>query len=211
MESADFESADFDPTARSRVWYVYALLDPRPSPAVAFYIGKGVGARKTQHVLEEGDSAKNRRIREIEGENRTVETMELVSGLSEEDALRVEMQLIAAFGTEADGGVLTNVVKPTTVRHSKVDRVKSRPRAEARVQMALSLIKEEIVAMADLNPQGITNSDVANRLGLQSSHNGKQINYLSHSLLGLLMLEQRIIKSDNEARYWSPRNFVRRR
>ena len=64
--------------------------------------------------------------------------------------------------------------------------------------------------MAEINPRGITNADVANKLGLQSSHDGKQINFLSHSLLGLLMMEQRIMKSGTRAnaRYWSPQNYV---
>jgi hypothetical protein len=98
--------------------------------------------------------------------------MELVSGLSEEDAYRVELQLIAAFGLEASGGLLTNEVQPTKVRRSKVAGVRTQPGAEERVQMALKIIKDEIVAMADLNRQGITNADVANRLGLQSSFKG---------------------------------------
>lgn len=201
--------AESEPTAGSHAYYVYALIDPRDSRP--FYIGKGVGARKDHHAREKGEGAKHKRIRELESAGLQYHSMALVSGLNEADAYRVEWQLIAAFGLEANGGLLTNRVQPTGFRRSKAGGVKVRPGAEERVQMALTLIKDEIAAMADLNPQGITNADVANRLGLQSSHKGGQINHLSYSLLGLLMLEERIIKSDDEPRFWSPRNFVRQR
>lgn len=203
------KAADSDVATGSHVYYVYALIDPRESPMRPFYIGKGVGARKNHHGREDGESGKLKRIREIRSEGLDYHAMELVSGLSEDDAYVVEGLLIAAFGQESNGGVLTNEVQPAPIRRRRVSGAQSRPGAEARVQMALNIIKEEIVAMADLNPKGITNADVANKLGLQSSHNGGQINYLSHSLLGLLMLEERIIKSDTEPRFWSPRNFVK--
>jgi hypothetical protein len=169
------DSADPEATAGSHAYYVYALLDPRQSQPRPFYIGKGVGARRTQHAIQKQkgeESAKRRRISEIKSAGFDVPDMELVSGLSEEDAYRVELQLIAAFGLEASGGLLTNEVQPTKVRRSKVAGVRTQPGAEERVQMALKIIKDEIVAMADLNRQGITNADVANRLGLQSSFKG---------------------------------------
>lgn len=74
------------------------------------------------------------------------------------------------------------------------------------------MIKDEVVAMAELNPHGITNAQVTNKLGLQSTHDGQHRNYLSHSILGVLMREDRIIKvgRGTDARYFSPRNYVRR-
>ena len=197
-------------TKGSQAYYVYALLDPREDPPRPFYIGKGVGSRKDQHVTDDKESAKRRRIKEIEEAGYRVETMELVSGLTEDDAYLTEATLIAAIGQESNGGALTNAVQPALVRRPKTDGVKARPGAEDRVQIALNVIKDEIVAMAKLNAAGITNADVANKLGLQSSYKGGQINYLSHSLLGLLMQEERIIKSDDEPRYWSPGNYKRR-
>jgi hypothetical protein len=47
-------------------FYVYALKDPRTSPAKPFYIGKGVGTRAWDHLLTPDDTAKGKRIAEIE-------------------------------------------------------------------------------------------------------------------------------------------------
>ena len=203
--------SDSGAVSSSGAYYVYARLDPRENPMRHFYLGKGVGGRKDHHTKNDGETAKNKRIDEIEAAGYRYKSMELVSNLSEDDAYIIEALLIAAFGIEGNGtGVLTNKVQPAPVRRSKVVGANIRPGAAERVQAALSLIKDEIVAMAEINPRGITNADVANKLGLQSSHDGKQINFLSHSLLGLLMMEQRIMKSGTRAnaRYWSPQNYV---
>jgi hypothetical protein len=47
-------------------FYVYSLKDPRTSPAKPFYIGKGVGTRAWDHLLQPDDTAKGKRIAEIE-------------------------------------------------------------------------------------------------------------------------------------------------
>lgn len=195
----------------SRAYYVYALFDPRESPPRPFYIGKGVGERMHDHGREEGESSKLRRIRAIKAAGYEYFAQRLVTGLSETDAYRVEMELIASFGLESNGGMLTNEVQPAAVRSVQLG-VKARPGAEERVQMALKMIKDEVVAMAELNPHGITNAQVTNKLGLQSTHDGQHRNYLSHSILGVLMREDRIIKvgRGTDARYFSPRNYVRR-
>jgi uncharacterized protein len=39
-------------------FYVYALKDPRTSPAKPFYIGKGVGTRAWDHLLRPDETAK---------------------------------------------------------------------------------------------------------------------------------------------------------
>ena len=45
-------------------FYVYVLLDPRKSPPMPFYIGKGSGSRAYAHLAEDGEGRKNRRIAE---------------------------------------------------------------------------------------------------------------------------------------------------
>jgi hypothetical protein len=204
------ENSESDNVDSSHAYYVYALFDPRQSPPRLFYIGKGVGERMHDHGREEGESAKLNRIRAIKAAGHEYFAQRLVTGLSETDAYRVELELIASFGLESNGGMLTNAVQPATVRRAK-SAVKARPGAEERVQMALKIIKDDVVAMAELNPQGITNAEVTNKLGLQSTHAGGHRNYLSHSILGVLMLEDRIVKvrTGSDARYFSPRNFVR--
>src|SRR4029077_11480175 len=82
------------------VFYVYALKDPRATPAQPFYIGKGAGTRAWDHELRVDQSAKGKRIREIQAAGQEVLTVKLVEELTESEALRVEAELISAFGTQ---------------------------------------------------------------------------------------------------------------
>ena len=50
-------------------------------------------------------------------------------------------------------------------------------------------MKDSITSLAEENPEGITNSDCAHYLGLQSDNEGNQQDYLSYSVLGLLLKE----------------------
>jgi hypothetical protein len=45
--------------------YVYALKDPRKSPAMPFYIGKGTGTRAYDHLVKPEGSRKGRRVSDI--------------------------------------------------------------------------------------------------------------------------------------------------
>src|ERR1700739_1750718 len=82
------------------VFYVYALKAPRVSPARPFYIGKGAGTRAWDHELRIDQSAKGERIRQVHAAGLQVLTVKLVEGLAEAEALRIEAELISAFGTE---------------------------------------------------------------------------------------------------------------
>ena len=88
----------------ARTYYVYALKDTRVNPAMPFYIGKGTGIRAWEHAQKADDTRKGERIREIQTAGAVVLTTKLVEALSEIDALRVEAELISAFGTESAGG-----------------------------------------------------------------------------------------------------------
>lgn len=197
-------------TTGSRAYYVYALLDPRTDPAEPFYIGKGIGARMQHHGLEDGESPKLKVIREIHAAGIEYQAMKLVTDLTEEQALRIEMQLIAAYGLRANGGSLVNVVQPVNPSARPSKAVRCHAGGPERAQMALNLLKDEVAALAQMNPQGITNANVAHTLGLHSSHAGGQTNHLSYSILGLLLLEGRLIKGRlrNEVRYWNPKHFA---
>jgi hypothetical protein len=94
------------------LYYVYSLKDPRSSPAKPFYIGKGLGTRAWEHVLNVDQTAKGKRIADIHAARREVVVTVLASELTEEQALRIEAELISAFGTETSGGLLTNAVVP---------------------------------------------------------------------------------------------------
>lgn len=179
-------------------YYIYALKDPRTSPARAFYIGKGTGSRAWEHSLRVDVTRKGQRIAEIQGAGHSVVTTVLADDLTETQALKLEAELIAAFGTEATGGLLTNSVIPTGVT------VKARPGvavpsgAVEKAQVGLDLLKSAVLELAQANPDGVTNSDASKSLGLQSDYAGGSKDYLAWSLLGLLMKEGRMVRGDRK-------------
>jgi len=58
-------------------------------------------------------------------------------------------------------------------------------------QGGLAQIKEAILTYLEMHPEGSTNADVGHALGLESDFEGEQAGYLSWSVLGLLVNEQR--------------------
>ena len=174
------------------VFYVYALKDPRLNPARPFYIGKGAGTRAWEHELRADQSAKGERIRQIHAAGLEVLTVKLVEGLSEAEALRIEAELISAFGTEDRGGLLTNSVVPRGVALGRSRGVIVPSGAVEKAQIALDHLKSAVFETTLANKDGITNYEVAKCLGLQSDYGGGSKNYLSYSLLGILMREGKI-------------------
>ena len=175
-------------------FYVYALFDPREPSERPFYIGKGSGSRAYAHLTEEGQSRKNQRIKEIQTSQREMTVRQLVTELGEIDAIRVEAQLIAAYGTVDTGGILLNKVVPSGKRKGASKKVIVPPGATEKAQLGLDLLKESILELASANPDGIRNADAVSHLGLQSDHDGQQRNYLSWSVLGILMREGKVQK-----------------
>lgn len=88
-------------------YYVYAYVDPRDSEI--FYVGKGCRSRALAHLDEEGETAKNQRIREIKDAGLEQRIDILAYGLAnEETALRIEAAVIDALWP---GKKLTNKVR----------------------------------------------------------------------------------------------------
>ncbi len=52
--------------------------------------------------------------------------------------------------------------------------------------------------LAKANPDGIKNSDAAKYLGLQSDYGGGSKDYLSYSILGVLMKEGRMERNEKK-------------
>lgn len=71
-----------------RSYYVYALNDPRTSPALPFYIGKGVGTRSHDHVTRPDKTRKGQRIAAIESDGAKVLVARLCDSLTEDQAIR---------------------------------------------------------------------------------------------------------------------------
>jgi len=178
------------------VYYVYALKDPRTSPAKPFYIGKGVGSRTWDHLLTVDKTAKGQRIREIRDCGQEPMVTVLCDELEEVQALRLEAEMISAFGTEATGGLLTNSVIPSGDGGKRKAKITVPLGAPEKAQLGLNLLKDVVLELAQANPDGITNADAANTLGLVSDYDGGSKNYLSYSIMGLLMREGRLKRTD---------------
>ena len=159
-----------------------------------FYIGKGTGSRAFDHLVSPDTTRKYARIKQIIATGVQPMVDILVEDLTEPQALRLEAELIAAFGTIESGGLLTNAVVPTGLgAKTRVGVVVPQGSVE-RAQLGLQLLKTAILELAKANPIGITNSDAASLLGLRSDYRGKQKDYLSYSVLGLLMREGKVVR-----------------
>jgi len=182
-------------------FYIYALKDPRQNPAKPFYIGKGTGNRAWEHQSQIDDSEKGQVIQGIHECGLSVLHTVLADNLTEEQALKLEAELIAAFGVRKYGGFLTNKVRPNPNTISKRIRVNVPEGCYEKAQMGLELLKSAVMEMAKANRGGITNSDAAKYLGLQSDYGGGSKDYLSYSVLGILMKEGRMERKEGRKHF----------
>lgn len=77
--------------------------------------------------------------------------------------------------------------------------------AHEQVQEPLGQLKEAVVAYLADHPEGCSNVNVADALGLRSDFEGKNQDYLSWSILGFLVNENRVRyeKANNRRRYFA--------
>ncbi len=69
-----------------------------------------------------------------------------------------------------------------------------------KAQIGLDLLKDTILELAKANGGGITNADVANSLALKSDFAGGSKDYLSFSVIGILMAEGRLRRDESLGR-----------
>ena len=185
-------------------FYVYAIKDPQSKQPKPFYVGKGTGSRAYDHLVSPDSTRKYKRIKEILEAGKKPIIDILVDDLTEAQALKIEAELIAAFGTEETGGLLTNAVVPSGLGGKKRDHIAVPQGTVERAQLGLEFLKSAILQLVKANPGGITNSDAASLLGLRSDYNGKQKDYLSYSVLGLLIREGKV-----ERKHAPPRHVAK--
>ena len=64
-----------------------------------------------------------------------------------------------------------------------------------KAQKGLKEIKEAILSELENNYDGLKNKEIVKRLGLHSDYENKHKNFLSYSILGILLSEKKIVYS----------------
>lgn len=190
-------------------FYVYALKDPRTSPAMPFYIGKGTGIRAHDHLSRPDDTTKGKKIREIIESGFDVIIVKLIDDLTETQALKLEAELITAFGVESAGGILTNSVLPKGLAGKSRKNITVPLGTKEKAQIGLELLKGAVMELAAANANGITNAETASLLGLRSDYGGGSKDYLSYSILGLLMREGKLAREGRPGRHKTTSSMTR--
>ena len=89
--------------------------------------------------------------------------------------------------------MLTNTVRPSGKKQTAL--VLNVPDGcYEKVQFGLDMMANGILEFIKANKSGVTNGDVTKYLGIHSEYLGGSINYLSYSILGILLKDNKIEK-----------------
>ena len=67
---------------------------------------------------------------------------------------------------------------------------------EEKAQKGLSLIKEAILDLLDMHLNGLRNCEIATKLNIHSDYLGSNKDFLSWSVLGILLNDKMIVRKD---------------
>ena len=102
-------------------FYIYCYIDPRNLEE--FYYGKGRGSRSIAHLLDQSDSDKAARIRQIKAAGVEPTIRIIATGLTEEQALLVETALIWKLGkrlSNKNSGFYASKFRPQNTLHTRL-------------------------------------------------------------------------------------------
>jgi hypothetical protein len=102
-------------------YYVYCYIDPRNLEE--FYYGKGRGNRSLTHLLDQGDSEKAQRIKQIKEAEVDPVIRIIATDLTEDQALLVESTLIWKLGrrlTNKNAGHYASRFRPQNTLHKRL-------------------------------------------------------------------------------------------
>ena len=68
-------------------------------------------------------------------------------------------------------------------------------------QLGLRQMESAVLRLLSRNPQGLRNVEIANGLGLKSEFEGRHQNYLTFSVLGLLLAKQEVVRDYEKKLY----------
>jgi hypothetical protein len=71
---------------------------------------------------------------------------------------------------------------------------------QQKARQARAVLESAIVDALEAHPGGLYNNELARLLDLESDYEGRQSNYLTYSLLGGLLAQQRVRKEKREGR-----------
>lgn len=180
-------------------FYVYALKDPRTDPPTPYYVGRGSGPRRYDHLVREDDTPRGQRTREIAAAGQRACVSILLEDVSEAEAIRAVARLIEEHGIESEGGLLTN----TAVRRgvtAELDHAHRPPGLERELAEHLTGLLDTVQRFARANPGGITDADLVAGFDI-GHHPPGHYTGLAHCLLDLLTREGTLRRDASHHRY----------
>lgn len=180
----------------NKYYIVYGLIDGRNGKL--FYVGKGTLLRMLSHKSTNKDAV-GKKMKEIEDDKSHTIKRVMIDNLTEAEAIKNEALIISTLGTLKTGGILINKNTPTGHTVAKPSSINIPPGLLEKASIAKDLIEGVVYDFVEYNNSvGVTNAQIAKYLGLTSSYMDNHENYLTHSILGNLMNQNKILKRNKK-------------